>query len=399
MKTLHTFYDMAVSPCSFDFFGFLMSAEVSRVRRNLENIHLHIIRGPKNSFRDDEIRTDEQNLNHFLNVILPGISLLPSIEKFDWIDRNETSVEKINAFNIFPRGYSLRAPIADYVGHELVASKLRGENPQTFTAPAYAQKLASSFLRGFESPKVITITARELNREDINHSRKLTQEVWMQAIELLLQHDYHVVIIRDTEKSMSNEPLFEGTTECPAASIHLPFRLALYEQSLRNLVKATGPGFLQYFSKSFTSMFLSNDEDVVSYSKNFYHNNFGMPEQSAYPMTQTNISFVWNDETPERILRETKKGNSNVPKPHEFYSQDNLLLSLKITINKFMRDLSFGVIFPEDLTTIETINRYLKKNNSPKTETIEEIILANEGGILKKGTMSAIEKMKSTIQN
>ena len=68
---LHCFYDMAVSPCSFDFFSFLYAAEICRKRRNLNEIELIFVHGTEGKFRSDNIRTQPQNEMFFHNVIIP----------------------------------------------------------------------------------------------------------------------------------------------------------------------------------------------------------------------------------------------------------------------------------------------------------------------------------------
>ena len=80
MNSLYCFYDMQVSPCSYDFFTFLYSAEVCRIRRGLKSIKLILVKGQNHNFRQDQIRTQDQNETFFQNVIVPGISLLPSCE-------------------------------------------------------------------------------------------------------------------------------------------------------------------------------------------------------------------------------------------------------------------------------------------------------------------------------
>ena len=65
-KDLKCFYDFAVSPASYDFFTFLISAEICRKRRGFESISLFFIKGPVSGFRQDKIRTIEQNLTFFL---------------------------------------------------------------------------------------------------------------------------------------------------------------------------------------------------------------------------------------------------------------------------------------------------------------------------------------------
>ena len=74
MNSLYCFYDMQVSPCSYDFFTFLYSAEVCRIRRGLKGIKLILVKGPNHDFRQDQIRTRIQNETFFNNVIVPGIS-------------------------------------------------------------------------------------------------------------------------------------------------------------------------------------------------------------------------------------------------------------------------------------------------------------------------------------
>ena len=142
MKTLFCFYDMAVSPCSYDFFTFLYSAEICRIRRGLSDIKLIFVHGTEGKFRKDNIRTQQQNETFFNNVILPGISLLPSCESFMWLNRQEISFQSLPAQNIFPRGYTLNQPTSEYVAHALVASLLRKDTPGFLKAPSYSRKIA-----------------------------------------------------------------------------------------------------------------------------------------------------------------------------------------------------------------------------------------------------------------
>ena len=60
-RVLTCIYDMMVNPCSYDFFTFLISAEICRIRRNLSEIKLIFVQGPNNKFRDDKLRSAEQN--------------------------------------------------------------------------------------------------------------------------------------------------------------------------------------------------------------------------------------------------------------------------------------------------------------------------------------------------
>lgn len=397
-KTLHAFYDMAVSPCSFDFFSFLISAELCRCRRNLSSMHLHIIRGPNKNFRDDNLRTDEQNLNQFHNVIIPGISILPSIEKFDWIDRNETSTDNLNPYFVFPRGYSLSKPVADYSCQELVSSKVRREKPVCFKPPAYAEDLAQKWISELKNKKIVTITARELQREDPNNSRKLKIKSWEEAVEKMKSLGYTPILIRDTEKVFSSEQPLQNVLDCAPASIHLPFRLAVYEAAFKNFSKANGPAFLQYFSQGSSSVFLSLDESVASYTSAFYRSNFGMEAGSAFPMSRTNMTYIWDNETSEKILSEISEKKEKVTQNHGFNSENNILFSLEVTIGKLIRELRFGQIFPEDIVTINAIEKTQDDCNLPRKYDVLQIIRNEEGNFLPKGTINAIQEMSKRVE-
>ena len=133
MNSLYCFYDMQVSPCSYDFFTFLYSAEVCRIRRGLTGIKLILVKGPNHNFPQDQIRTRDQNETFFKNVIVL-VSLLPSCRSFMWLNREEASLN-LQKEHIFPKGYSTQRPINEYCGHELVASKIRQDEISFFKHP------------------------------------------------------------------------------------------------------------------------------------------------------------------------------------------------------------------------------------------------------------------------
>ena len=163
--TLYCFYDMEVSPCSYDFFSFLYSAEICRVRRNLKKINMALVQGPNRKYRsDNNYRSFERNETFFNNVISPGLTVLPSISSYSWQPRESMDINGIPEWNKFPRGYSETKPFPAYLSRELVAAN-SGDKPGRFVAPDYARKLVNDFINSrIGSKPFITITARELDR-------------------------------------------------------------------------------------------------------------------------------------------------------------------------------------------------------------------------------------------
>lgn len=405
MKTLYCFYDMAVSPCSYDFFTFLYSAEICRIRRDLDNIQLIFIHGPRNKFRNDNIRSEQQNETFFNNVIVPGISLLRSCSSFMWLDRNQASFNGLSEKYIFPRGYRLDKPTSEYLSGGLVASLIRQDRLGFLEAPSYAKSLADNLIiNKCPDEKFITITAREIERDNTNNTRILNQLIWQKAIGKLASMGIKTFVIRDTSAA-SNVALFKDVEELPEASIHLPLRLAIYERALINFTKNNGPGALQLYSKARTVYFNAFDDDVVALSRNWFLSNFGMKEGDQFPLTTLSKSCVWNDESENRIIDEVKKAlTSNLDNSviNGFSNLENLRASLVVAFRHLVTQLKYGLL-DEDISLFmqikelnyeynifDDLDRQLETLSEHHIEpgTIQELIAkttksSNDGGFLK----------------
>ena len=107
---------------------------------------LIIVHGTKEYFRDDQIRSIDQNKTFFHNVIIPGIALLPSCNSFMWIRREEINLQDLDPTFIFPRGYAPLQPVSEYVAHELVCARIRNDEVSYLKAPDYAKKIVNEFI-------------------------------------------------------------------------------------------------------------------------------------------------------------------------------------------------------------------------------------------------------------
>ena len=397
MKTLFCFYDMAVSPCSYDFFTFLYSAENCRIRRGLDCIDLSIVKGPSHNFRKDNIRTHEQNENFFLNVIIPGISLVPSCVTHRWIDRNEINNKFLEPLEVFPRGYSAQNPTADYVGHDTVASKLRQDTPGCFRAPNYAKNLASEFISTkLNNLPFICVTAREIERDNKNDTRTLDVDIWNEAIEQINRLGIHTVLIRDTISAFSNQSLLQNVTEFPVGSIHLPLRQALYEKSVINFSKNNGPGMLQLFTKNHNVYFHECDEEVTALSSKWFSANYGMVKGSQLPMTRKCNRYFWGPESVADIMSfvsDAKKASLDTSTNNSFSCSENLSRTVEVALRHLCRCINHSTL-NEDLRLyhyIEGINKKLKLSNTSILELLEQ---QTTNGLDR----TKLEKFKEQIQ-
>lgn len=357
MKPLFCFYDMAVSPCSYDFFTFLYSAEICRIRRGLSDIKLIFVHGPEGKFRKDNIRTPQQNETFFNNVIIPGISLLPSCESFMWLKRQEISFQSLSAQNIFPRGYTLNQPTAEYVANALVASLLRKDTLGFLEAPSYSRKIAEQIANSRTCGRpYVTLTVREIERDNANNTRTINYDVWSEAILKLREKGVETLVVRDTSQAFS-PALFPNTPEVPEASVHLPTRLALYENALLNYTKNNGPGTLQLYSKARTMLFNSFDDDVIALSRKWYSVNFGMNHGDQYPMTTINKKFIWDGEATATVIQgalNAMETSGNNIKVNGFTNIEHVKSSLIVALRHLASQLHYGLL-QEDIVLFKAI--------------------------------------------
>ena len=378
MNSLYCFYDMQVSPCSYDFFTFIYSAEICRIRRGLKGIKLILVKGPNHNFRQDQIRTRDQNETFFQNVIVPGISLIPSCESFMWLSREEASLN-IQKENIFPKGYSTHRPTNEYCGEELAASKIRQDDISFFEAPRYATAIADQFIDQKVGNKAfITLTTREIQRDDVNLTRQIDLDFWNSTIEKLNSLGFKTVLIRDTAKAFSDK-ILDGAIEAPIASVHLPTRMALYDKAQLNLTKNNGPAILQLFGKTNCMLFSEFDEDVVALSSRWFADKFGMSEGSQFPMTTKNKTFYWEAGDSKKTLDQIEASlltKTQIAPNHTFHDEVNYLNTVTVGLRHLIKSLNFSPLH-EDFSLYRALENYNRKQKF--TDNLLELIASQRG--------------------
>ena len=114
-ESLHAFYDVRVSPISFDVVPFLLEAERTRLNNKLEHIHMVIVSPLKLSDAAAVSDALDPGQAQWLinNVILASCQLLPSIKNVtvcDDADIPEWILHRAKE-NVFPKNYTLKQPI------------------------------------------------------------------------------------------------------------------------------------------------------------------------------------------------------------------------------------------------------------------------------------------------
>ncbi len=403
-KKLNCFYDLASSPCSYDFFYFLTSAELYRVQRGFKELEVTFVSGPCFGYREDSLRTFEQNDMFFKNVIFPGAHLLESCKSIKWVNNlDELRVDQIDATQIFPRGYSVENRInTDYVGRGIISHFLMRRKPIRFTAPNYAKNIASQYMEQFKGKKVITLTARELKRED-GGTRKINHAAWKEFFKNLNRKEYQPLVIRDTSYAFGREPLFEDVPELPTASIHLHTRMAIYEKSYVNFFKNNGVVVPAFHSSANCAWFNEFDESIPVLSRRWFGSNYGMIENSPVPMTTNNKIFVSASDSTSNIDIVFAKLNKIIEDGksellNEFISLNHVARSVSASLMQTCVNLKHGV-FSEDTRLLKFMYNLIdKKVISFELQPFDLILDFEKNLKLPKGTALKICELDKTMR-
>ena len=139
----------------------------------------------------------------------------------------------------------------------------------------------------------VTITLREAA---YSSHRNSNIDEWLKFAEYLIAQGERVLFVRDTK--CAADPI-EGYETCPAASIDIDVRLALYESAKANLFVSNGPWSLGLFGSRPWLMFNQIDAmDPYPPNTNQWWVNFhGIGVGEQFPWSRPDQRIVWLKDT------------------------------------------------------------------------------------------------------
>lgn len=213
---LYAFYDLMVSPATFDFVGFLVLAELERKEAGCSSLHLVFVPGPSEGFRANDLEEycrlggvdyDIDSMRWRLrNILLPCCWLVPSCQQVTVCTSREEAqaLEASLVKHMFPKGYTVRFPKESYSLRWLIATTSQGIVLPTIRATPQARRFVSDWIQSrSDERKVITITLRECSYEPYRNS---DFRVWGAFARSLDSSIYCPTVIRDTETTFKPLP-------------------------------------------------------------------------------------------------------------------------------------------------------------------------------------------------
>jgi hypothetical protein len=258
-------YDLAVSPPTFDFVSFLVSAERERLRQGKAHIRVLIAAGPDHGFRRDELppRDPAERRRMLDNIVLPMCGLLPSVVAVE-----EWEAHEIKACD-FPAEWTPRTRMNNCYSTDLMVQ-------------AWKKRCFPLTAGVTEHTDEITITLRE---SEYWPSRNSNVPAWMELAGELRARGENVRVIHHNDFP------------------HVRDRAQVYERAKLNLFVNNGPAAFAYFMpRARCLVFKMVTEGVPCAGAKFFAG-IGFPVGSQ--IGREGCRIVWEDDDAETIARET----------------------------------------------------------------------------------------------
>jgi len=252
---LQFFYDLSASPLTFDFAGYLAAAEVERRTRGLAGINVIFVLGSYDGVRREEAAYDAaidrvKRLGRLRNVLIPMLSLLPSVRSYAVCAERDAAAELItaNQEQLYPRDYRVFLPRqpSPRVIHE--HARRKAVIWPLLCATEHGRRIVREFLdREAIGRLPVVITLRHYDYSPARNSRS---EDWIAFASALDPNVYAPIFVHDTETAMRRSRVdVRGHILCEAATWNLEVRMALYEAAWLNMALMHGPLELCWYNE------------------------------------------------------------------------------------------------------------------------------------------------------
>lgn len=269
------YYDLAVSPPTYDIVAFLCAVEAKRIELNEDRISIEILPGPNKGFRQDNFWpfNIEGRWQMLEKVAIPMAKMLPNANVI--LHKERPSSPKRNSIGWGYRLFGLAIQV------EAMRKGIRPLKPPTVDA---------------FNPHLVTITLREAEHWPLRNSNV---PEWLAAAKELRIQGWQVVVVRDTLKF--DEPL-EDLDISPDASSNLIDRARLYQKSICNLFVNNGPAWFALALGVPVLIYRPVIEGVQYGCSKDYFSKCELPFGSQISNEPLNQRLVWVDDEAQNIL-------------------------------------------------------------------------------------------------
>lgn len=307
-SVLYAFYDLGISPVTFDIIQFLVLAEAERRKLGCDSLHVVFVPGPRDGFSPVEVSVyrklgqpdcDADLMRWRLrNILVPLCWMIPSCRQLTVcsLPAEAMVIEKMAEY-IFPKGYTVLFPKEAYSLFQLTSAHPKGY----IQATPQAKRFVAAALSRIPRRKIVTISLRNCPYQS---ERNSNIEAWAEFIESLDLDVYYPIVVNDTWAAFKPLPPIYGLRVFEEVSWNMELRVALYELSYLNLSVSCGPFMLCVFnSRTRYLMFKMLSQPNL---ERFFRSE-GLEPGSQYEHAESFQRIVWKDDTLPVIREEFDK--------------------------------------------------------------------------------------------
>ncbi len=306
-EILYAFYDLAVSPVTFDIFNFLLVAEMERKERGYIGFKVFFVPAEGDGFLGGFSYDNDVKRWRFQNILIPACFMMPTCQSFEILHSRADAreVESRAGSDVFPESYKVNVPVDCYSASELVAKLACGFAMPSVRSSNAARRYSKEWCGSNTGGKpLVTITLRQATHGSIKNSNIIA---WANfANKLLAEGEYYPIIIPDTEAVF--QPIAKELKELPylpEAATNLDFRGGIYENAYLNLMTGNGPYELCKNNPLVRFlMFKILEPGWHDTTRESILGNFGIKIGEQMHYLTHHQKFVWEDDTFDIICRE-----------------------------------------------------------------------------------------------
>ena len=301
--TLFAFYDLAVSPISFDFISFVIQSEVARREAGLKNIKFVIVPMDEFGGHHDNTQFDDKHAHwRMSNVVFPICWLLPTCHGVSICDSRKAATEIFEKMvvHVFPTKYRVDVPIdRHHTGWTVIDAHL-GKDIYCIEASRQAKEYARQWIEQHAGgKKCIPLTLREA---PFGTKRNSDPEVWPALAKKLKANGYFPVVLRDIDTALKSHPSeYEGIAAFPEGSFNLELRMALYEESYLCMFVSNGPAQICFYDRNVNFLYQVTGDWLTQNPTPFLR--MGIDKDENPPFCHKFQRWIWQDQNADHLFR------------------------------------------------------------------------------------------------